>query len=212
MQRKFITNLALLIFVNILIKPFWILGIDREVQNMFGATEYGLYYALFNFSFLFYIILDLGITDFNNRNIAQHPQLLSKYLSYIISLKFILTTLYIAFALSIGYLLGYDAYQIKLLLVLCFNQIVVSFIFYLRSNLSGLHLFRTDSLLSVLDRLFMIIICAPFVWGGVTAYSLTIEWFIYIQTISYLLTAFIVLYFVLKHAHFVKLKWNLPFI
>ena len=57
---------------DFLIKPFWIFGIDRTVQNMIGTEQYGLYYALFNFSFLFNIFLDLGITNFNNRNISQN--------------------------------------------------------------------------------------------------------------------------------------------
>ncbi|MFI5220594.1 MAG: polysaccharide biosynthesis protein, partial [Bacteroidia bacterium] len=62
MQKKFITNLGFLLFLNLLIKPFWILGIDRSVQNTVGAEIYGQYYALFNFSFLLNILLDIGIT------------------------------------------------------------------------------------------------------------------------------------------------------
>ena len=72
MQRKFITNLALLLFLNFLIKPFWLFGIDRTVQNSVLAEDYGIYFTLFNFSMLFNILLDVGITNFNNKNIAQH--------------------------------------------------------------------------------------------------------------------------------------------
>ena len=56
MQRKFLTNLGLLLFLNLLIKPFWIFGIDRTVQNTVGVEEYGFYFVVFNFSFLFNII------------------------------------------------------------------------------------------------------------------------------------------------------------
>ena len=79
MQNKFIKNIIFLLFLNLLVKPFWILGVDREVQNMLGDKSYGLYLAIFNFSYLFYIILDLGITNFNSRNIAQDNKLLSKH-------------------------------------------------------------------------------------------------------------------------------------
>ncbi|MCK4288280.1 MAG: hypothetical protein KAW86_03670, partial [Bacteroidales bacterium] len=79
MQRKFLTNLALLLFLNFLIKPFWILGIDRTVQNVVGLEDYGFYFVVFNFSLIFNILLDFGITNFNNRNIAQHNFLLNKY-------------------------------------------------------------------------------------------------------------------------------------
>jgi len=87
MQGKFVKNLTLLLVLNLLVKPFWILGIDRSVQNTVGAEEYGFYFAVFNFSFLFNILLDFGITNFNNRNIAQNNQLLTKHLSNLLVVK-----------------------------------------------------------------------------------------------------------------------------
>jgi hypothetical protein len=66
MQKKFLTNLAFLLLLNFLIKPFYIFGIDRTVQNVVGATDYGLYYGLVNFTFLFNIIMDLGISKLNS--------------------------------------------------------------------------------------------------------------------------------------------------
>ena len=58
MNNKFLKNIIFLLFVNLLIKPFWILGVDRAVQNAVGDTSYGLYLAISQFSYLFYIILD----------------------------------------------------------------------------------------------------------------------------------------------------------
>jgi len=49
-----------------------------------------LYFTIFNFSFLFFIFLDLGITNFNNRNIAQNNQLLNKHLAGIGTMKMML--------------------------------------------------------------------------------------------------------------------------
>ena len=63
MQKKFLTNLGLLVLVTLLVKPFWILFIDREVQNVVGTENYGFYFALLNFSFLFNILLGLGIYE-----------------------------------------------------------------------------------------------------------------------------------------------------
>jgi O-antigen/teichoic acid export membrane protein len=79
MQKKFLTNLALLLFLNVLVKPFYIFGIDRTVQNTVGLEDFGFYFTIFNFAFLFNILLDAGITNFNNRNIAQHMHLLNKH-------------------------------------------------------------------------------------------------------------------------------------
>ena len=59
----------------------------------------------------------------------------------------------------IAYFIGYNSIEFQLLLLLAINQSIVEFILYLRSNLAGLHLFMQDSLISVLDRLLLIIIC-----------------------------------------------------
>ena len=47
-KQKFIWNLILVILLNLLIKPFYILGIDAEVINRVGASVYGNYFALIN--------------------------------------------------------------------------------------------------------------------------------------------------------------------
>ena len=49
MKAKFIWNLLLVVILNLLIKPFYILGIDAEVINRVGASVYGNYFALINF-------------------------------------------------------------------------------------------------------------------------------------------------------------------
>jgi O-antigen/teichoic acid export membrane protein len=151
MQRKFITNLGLLLLLNLLIKPFWVFGIDRTVQNVVGSQQFGFYYAIFNFSFLFNILLDLGITNFNNRNIAQNSQLLAKHFSGIISLKLLLGFVYFLVTLGVGLIWGYRNEQLVLLALVGFNQFLLSFLLYLRSNISGMLMFRTESLMSVLD-------------------------------------------------------------
>jgi O-antigen/teichoic acid export membrane protein len=211
MRKKFLSNLILILFLNLLVKPFWILGIDRTVQNIVGAQDYGFYYVLFNFSFLFNILLDLGITNYNNRNIARHNQLLNKHFSSIVIVKLLLAVVYTIVTFSVGIIIGFNAHQLSLLGVMAFNQFLLSFILYLRSNISGLLLFRTDSFLSVLDRVLMIIICGVLIWGHVTSTPFQIEWFVYAQTTAYLLTVLVALAVVAKKAKFRKLNWNYPF-
>ena len=211
MQRKFITNLAFLLFLNLLIKPFWILGIDRAVQNTVGAESYGLYAALFNFSFLFNILLDVGITNFNNRNIAQHNHLLNKHLSGIIFLRMMLSIVYFVVSISIALLLGYKGSQLWMLGVMLINQALISFILYLRSNIAGLQLFKTDSIISVLDRLIMIAICGVLLWGNVMHTPFKIEWFIWAQTSAYVISAIITFILVASKAKLNRLSWNPQF-
>ncbi len=95
MKRTFFTNLLLLLFLNLLIKPFWFFGIEVGVQNAVGESTYGVYFIVLNLTFVLNIFLDLGITNFNNKNIAQHQFLLQKHLGNIIAIRFLLVINYI---------------------------------------------------------------------------------------------------------------------
>lgn len=197
--------------LNLIIKPVWILGIDRVVQNTLEPGAYGVYFALYNFSFLLNILLDLGITNFNNKNIAQHHFLLKKHFSFIMVLKLMLGVVYLAATILTGLLAGYRSIYVVLLLVLSLNQFLISLILYLRSNLSGLHLFKADALISVTDRLLMILICASMLWIPGVVNHFTIEHFIGAQTASYVITVIITLALVMRKAETRKITWNLRF-
>jgi hypothetical protein len=101
-QKDFVFNLCLLIFLNLLVKPFWMLGVDVGVQNSVGAADYGLYFSIFNFTMLFSMVLDMGTTNFNNRTIARNNQLLEKHLSSIVILRLLLAVIYMAVIFTVG--------------------------------------------------------------------------------------------------------------
>jgi len=157
------------------------------------------------------ILLDLGITNYNNKNIAQHHQLMKKHISNIVGLKFLLAGIYAIVCLSAALIIGYKEIQLHLLIFLIFNQFLISFTFYLRSNISGLHLFRTDSLLSVLDRSLMIIICSVLLFTNITHHTFRIEWFVYAQTTAYLIASLITLGVVLSHTGKLKFQFDRRF-
>lgn len=209
-ERKFIVNLGILIILNLLIKPYWILIIDPGVQYIVGNSHYGEYSALLMFSFLFSILLDFGLTNFNNKNIAQNNHLLSKHFSSLLSLKFVLAVVYIVVTMTCALIVGYDLRFMKLLFVLAINQFFISFILYLRSNLQGLHLFKTDSVVSILDRVIMIMACVMLFWNWF-GLSVDIMNYAYAQTVGYGLTAFITFWIVLRETHTFKLTWNWRF-
>ena len=213
MNKKFLKNIIFLLFINLLIKPFWILGIDAAVQNTVGDTSYGLYLAISQFSYLFYILLDLGLTNFNSRNIAQNNQLLSKHFVGISQAKIFLTILYFIVIFIVGWIIGYRGEQMKILAIVGLNQVLLSFILYVRSNISALLLFKTDSILSVLDRILMILICSFLLWSGAfPREDFNIYWYIYSQTFSYIVTLAIAIFIVLKHTGKLTIRINIPFV
>ena len=211
MKRKFITNLVLIILLNLLIKPIWIFGIDIKVQNLVGVETFGVYSTLLSFSFLINILLDFGITNYNNRNISQNHQLLSKYFANIVVLKFMLAFLYAGIAFIVATILGYDAFRMKLLGFLVLNQFLTSFTLYLRSNIAGMQMHTVNSLISILDRGLMIVICAVLLWGNVSGEPFKIEWFVYGQTAAYVLTMVFCFGIVLWKSRFPRFKFDRRF-
>ena len=210
-QRDFLFNLFILLFLNLLIKPFYVFGIDLGVQKAVGTETYGFYFAVLNFTIIFNMLLDLGLTNFNNRNIAQNTQLLTKHFSGILTLKFLLALLYIVIVFIAGMIIGYDSFQLKLLFWAALNQFLNALILYLRSNVAALLMFKTDGILSVLDRLLMILICGMLLWGNVTEQPFQIMWFLYAQTASYVIAAGIALMIVIFKAKMIRLTWNYTF-
>jgi O-antigen/teichoic acid export membrane protein len=66
---------------------------------------------------------------------------------------------------------------------------------FFRSNISGLQLFKTDSILSVLDRILMIVFCGLILWTNIFSIRMDVVIFALTQTLAYLiagLTAFVI--------------------
>lgn len=207
-KKKFIFDLAILLVLNLLIKPFWTLIVEPKVQGRIGDISYGEYFVIFNLSLVLNILLDFGLTYFNNKNIAQNRQLLSKHFSKMLGLKFALGAFYMVVAVIIGYLiLGFN---LRLLIILGINSFFLSFILFLRSNLQALHLFRVDSIVSVLDRVIMIVLVMSMLLG-IFGLEVDVVNFVYAQTIGYALTALIAFVIVLNKTHTFKLNWDWAF-
>ena len=64
--NRFYSSLGLLIILNVIIKPLWIFGIDRQVQNLVGTAVYGNFFSLFNFSIVFSCFLFVYLAHLNN--------------------------------------------------------------------------------------------------------------------------------------------------
>lgn len=208
MQRTFLTNLALVLVLNLLVKPFYILGIDAGVQQAVGAEVYGGYAALLSLGFLLNIVLDLGMTNYNTRHIAQHTPLMGKYLGGMVAVRGGLMLAYAALTVAVGLALGYRGADLGMLGWLVLNQALVASILYLRSNVAGAQRFAQDSLLSVLDRLLLIAMVGWLLWGRGGGAPFRIQWFVHAQTAAYAITLLISLALVLRLSGRVRVVWK----
>ena len=150
--------------INLLIKPLYVLFIDAEVQNRVGHQEYGTYFALFNFAFLFQIVLDMGIQNYNSKTISQNRARVAEHFPLVIGAKFILAVVFLMAIALLGFLVGYPHRYFPILLSVGVVMILQSFYVYLRSHFSALGEFRKETWLSALDKLLMLLLLGYFLY------------------------------------------------
>jgi O-antigen/teichoic acid export membrane protein len=212
MQRKFILNLILVIALNVLVKPFYILGIDAEFLKRIESQtpgEYGMYFSLLGLSFILNIFLDAGINNYNTRTVSRNKGWLNKQFASLLAARFVLVFLYFILLFGVGIALGYDTTYFGLLAILGLNQVLVAFILFIRSNLSGLHLFKQDSIISVIDRLILVVLGTLILWGNVYNQPLSVELFAWLQTFAYAVTLVIATTVLLRHQQSISFKFSL---
>jgi len=183
MQKKLFRNIILLLLANLIVKPLWIFGIDLQVQNTLGPADYGFYFVVYNFSFLFHILLDLGIHQFHNREVAQDPSVLKVRFGKLFFLKGVFAIGYFIITFALAHALGYTSAQREMLFFLAINQLLLSLILFSRSNFTAMQWYQWDAFFSVFDRILSIAFCAILLY---TSYfgAFAIQDFIYAQTIA----------------------------
>lgn len=198
LRKYFISNITIMLLLNLLVKPVWIFLIDRNVQLQVGHDEYGLYTALVSLTIIFNILLDLGITNYNNKNLAAGVDFIETKLPNMIAAKGILSAVYFVVVFVVAVVFQYSERAIHLIFLLAVVQMLNSFLLFLRSNVSANHDFKTDSLLSVLDKILMIGICSFLLFSPFYKSEFVIEWFIYAQIIAYLLAVLVALLIIIR--------------
>lgn len=190
MRSIFLKNLILSQGLNLIIKPMWLLVIDRMAQNLLG-NSYGEYYIVLNFTLIFNIVLDIGIQNFNNTHVASNSSFFRSNLKQLLILKLGLSFLYLILIFGIAY---FKNLPIQLLILLSLSQVLTSFTLFFRSNINGLHHYKIDSYLSVSDKFFSILICLAFYGFN----KINIYYFALAQLIGVSISFFIALFFNLK--------------
>ena len=155
-RREFILNISFLLLANLLIKPVYVLFIERDFQNQAGNEAWGLYFTLFSLSMIPQILLDFGMTSYVNQKVSSERTSAfeiwknTAWLRPLFALAFLVLYLLLAGT--------YIQSQPVLLLGIAFNQILLAGILYVRAFVSGLGQYRLDSLFSVSDKLLFIVL------------------------------------------------------
>ena len=184
-KRQFVSTILLLVLANLVVKAIFIFGIDMQVQQEVGLSEYGLYFTLLNLCFIFQMINDFGLNLIHNTDTAEHGYIRRDRWVHILRLKVVLAVCYSVIVTIVALALGY-MHAWHLLGWLILNNILVSLIMILRAGISGSAKYKTEAIISVLDKALMILICGFLL---IQFDGFRIEWFVWSQTASLVITA-----------------------
>ncbi len=184
-SSRFYSSLGLLILLNAVIKPLWIFGIDRQVQNVAGTEAYGHYFAVFGLAYVLGFLLDWGLTTFLNRKLSAGGEKGGESIAACIKLKIVFAFIYLAVVAMIAYAAGLRDWTI--ILSLAGIQILGSFFVFFRGLITAAQWFGTDAWLSVLDKTLMIIFCGSFLLFPAFTGTISIHTFLYLQLAATLL-------------------------
>lgn len=192
MNKSFLTNLLLLLSINLIIKPLFIFGIDRNVQNLVGEHDYGLYFTFLTFTMIMQVLGDAGLQNYNHQQVASGNVVMSNFFPSVMFAKFLVSVLYVILVVLGGIFLGYRA-DFELLMWVMTGQLLSGLLLLLRTNVSGSGFYRTDSIFSSVDRLLMILFCGFYIWSEVRREEFTIVLFAQLQAVSYAMSLLIVI-------------------
>jgi len=199
LQKTFLSNLFLIILLNLLVKPLWVLGIDVSVQNQFGPAVYGNYYALLNLGFLLSLVLDFGLNNFTNRKISRNSEEFESSFLPLSLVKVFLSIAFFGVANLIVYLFDYEESERKVFMFISLMLISQYVLLFLRANLSGIQKYRQEVLVSVLDKSLMIVFVAILLWTDWVSVGLSIFTFIYAQILAYVVASLAVIVMLLRY-------------
>lgn len=172
----FFKSLGYLLFLNLLIKPVWIFGVDRQVQNVVGHEAYGQYFALLSLTLVLSFFADAGLTQMVNRQVASGQQF---GVAQLLRIKLSLIAGYLLLVALFAAVAAIDDWYL-LALVACV-QALTSFYVFLRHLVTAHQLFATDAFLSVIDKILMVAIFMPLLYTSLFDVTVSLPFFLHVQ-------------------------------
>ncbi|MBM3936782.1 MAG: hypothetical protein FJ343_06500 [Sphingomonadales bacterium] len=164
MAFSFYRNSLAIWLSNGMVKPLWILWIDRSVQNQVGPEAYGTYYQWFNLTLLLAVLLDGGMANYwNQRNASEGFK--AGEMFAMLRLKGILWGGYLIGTLGIAVGLGFEGTSLLWILLLGLLQGLMFLNLLWRAGLAGQQKFILEGLLSAGDKTIMILLSLPLLQG-----------------------------------------------
>jgi O-antigen/teichoic acid export membrane protein len=189
----FFKSLVGLLILNALVKPLWIFGVDRQVQNIVGHEAYGTYFSLLNLSLVFSFVTDAGLSNMVNRQVASGMHF---NIAQLLRLKVALAAVYVLLVGATAWLAGVQQWFVLVPVVAI--QILLSLFNFLRSLITAHQFFNWDVWLSVIDKVLMLLFFLPLLYSPLFQRPITILFFLQAQLFCGAAAVLAALCFVLK--------------
>ncbi len=122
--------------LNVLIKPLWVFGIDRVVQNRVGYEAYGNYFSNLGLCMSLSFLADVGLTALMNRELARGTSLNVKNLLH---LKIFFSFIYAAVICFIAVATNVNDWRLLILVIVI--QVLSSYLMFFRAIITAQQLF-----------------------------------------------------------------------
>jgi len=185
MRRLFAQNLLFSLAANALVKPAYILLIDRVVQGRAGTEAFGRYAALFNLATIFGVVLDFGIAQYATGRLSAMPSLIYPALGPLLRARLALCVVYAAAVAVAAVGMGFRGADLALLGVLLLIQALAQTLLFLRACTASLQRFKTDAALAALDRGLMVVGFGAVLLAVRERGAFWVEWFAAAQVAAY---------------------------
>ncbi len=185
MRKRFAQNLLFALAANALVKPAYILLIDRVVQVRAGSEAYGRYAALVSLATIFGVVLDFGLGLYATRRLAVSEEAVLTEIGPLLRARVFLCVAYAVVVLAAALGLGFRGGALGLLGGILGVQALAQTLLFFRACVASLQRFKTDSLLSILDRTLLIAVMGSLLLAVHHGGDFWVPWFVAAQVGCY---------------------------
>ncbi|MGY2132996.1 oligosaccharide flippase family protein [Hymenobacter sp. HD11105] len=157
--------------LNFLVKPGWVF-VENLVQNQLGHVAFGTFTALSSLTIILATFSDVGLTHYTVKRVAAEPEYLATYFPTILPLRALLNFLALGALLVTGWVVGYEAPQLALLTIIGSAFLFTQYGQFLRGTLQAHQRFNADAVLSVLEKVLLLLLVLALLPGGGLTLSL----------------------------------------
>jgi len=153
-----------------MVKPGWVV-VENLVQDRLGHATFGLISALSAVTLVVAALSDLGLTPYSVKRVAAEPTFMAETFPALLPLRGGLNFVALAAMLGVGWVLHYRGVELLLLGAVGSALLFTQYGQFLRGTLQAHQKFNTDAVLSVVEKLLLLLAVLVLLPFGLTLYN-----------------------------------------